>query len=106
MNVPQPSDTDNRNEDSFWVAGVLYVNPNDPHLLVERRSGLGKTFNFAHPAAWWITGGLFGLLALVQLIFFLIFHAVINLILFWVFFVLCILLFIGYRRVCAPKQMS
>lgn len=28
----------------------------DPRLLVEKRSGLGLTFNFAHPVAWVLLG--------------------------------------------------
>ncbi len=31
----------NRDNDQWWVAGVFYVNRNDPRLLVEKRSGLG-----------------------------------------------------------------
>jgi len=33
--------------------GLFYVNPSDPRLIVPRRSGLGWTFNFARPVAWW-----------------------------------------------------
>ena len=32
--------------------GVIYQNPNDPRLMVPKISGLGYTFNFAHPWAW------------------------------------------------------
>lgn len=35
-----------------WVAGVFYYNPSDPAVLVEKRFGLGWTFNFAHPVSW------------------------------------------------------
>jgi len=77
-------------------------------LLVEKRSGLGTTFNFAHPIAWWLTAGLFVLLVVVQLFFFLAFHNFINLALLCLFLALCLLLFIGYLRVlplqCVPDQ--
>jgi len=47
--------------ESHWHAGVVYVNPDDPALLVPKRFGWGWTFNFARPAAWII---LLGILAL------------------------------------------
>ena len=34
--------------------GVLYVNPQDPRLWVEKPVGVGWTLNFAHPAAKWV----------------------------------------------------
>jgi uncharacterized membrane protein len=37
--------------DSAWKGGVFYYNPDDPALLVEKRSGLGWTVNFGHPQA-------------------------------------------------------
>jgi hypothetical protein len=97
-----------RNRDQFWirfwVVGVLYVNRNDPRLFVEKRSGLGWTLNFAHPIAWWLAGGLFVILGLVQLCFFLLFHSSINLVLLSLFLALSLLLCIGYLRVHASKQ--
>src|SRR6266699_3140160 len=47
---PMPPDPGNRDNDQWWVAGVFYVNSNDPRLLVEKRSGLGTTFN--SPPFW------------------------------------------------------
>ena len=35
--------------------GVIYVNPEDPRLWVEKRLGVGWTINYAHPAAGWMT---------------------------------------------------
>jgi uncharacterized membrane protein len=35
-----------------WVAGIFYVNPSDPALLVRRRFGLGWTMNFGHWISW------------------------------------------------------
>jgi uncharacterized membrane protein len=41
-----------RTPDSAWKWGLLYVNAQDPALLVEKRFGVGYTFNFGHPIAW------------------------------------------------------
>lgn len=38
--------------DRCWRAGMFYVNPNDPAVLVEKRFGIGYTLNFGRPAAW------------------------------------------------------
>lgn len=32
-------------EDNAWIGGFLYYNPNDKHLLVESRIGIGATLN-------------------------------------------------------------
>jgi len=46
--------------------GVLYVNPDDPRLVVPKRYSIGWTFNFAKPIAWVIlTALLLGPLAFV-----------------------------------------
>ena len=42
----------NRDDDRYWIAGMIYVNRDDPALLVGKRIGIGWTFNFGHPAAW------------------------------------------------------
>ena len=101
---PTPPGPGNHDNDQYWVAGGFYVNRNDPRLLVEKRSGLGWTFNFAHPISWWLTGGLFVVLGLVQLYFFILFHSFINLVLLCLFLALCLLLFVGYLRVRASGQ--
>jgi len=41
--------------DTYWWNGIVYRNPNDPSLFVERRIGIGYTLNFGHPAALGIT---------------------------------------------------
>jgi uncharacterized membrane protein len=35
-----------------WKGGIFYYNPNDAALFVERREGLGYTFNFANRWSW------------------------------------------------------
>lgn len=46
----------NRDDDKFYKFGVFYYNKNDPALFVEKRIGLGMTFNFARPAAKIVMG--------------------------------------------------
>jgi len=41
-----------RADDRYWVWGLIYFNRGDPAFLVEKRFGVGYTFNFAHPFAW------------------------------------------------------
>jgi uncharacterized membrane protein len=38
--------------DDAWKWGQFYYNPDDPELIVERRFGVGYTFNFANPWSW------------------------------------------------------
>lgn len=38
--------------DEHWKLGMFYYNPDDPALLVEKRLGIGYTFNFARGLAW------------------------------------------------------
>jgi uncharacterized membrane protein len=47
-----------RTEDRYWKGGVLYFNPNDPALLVEKRFGIGYTLNFGHRLAWVLLGAI------------------------------------------------
>ena len=44
--------------DSAWKGGIIYYNPRDPALFVERRSGMGFTLNFGHRGSWFFMGGL------------------------------------------------
>ncbi|MGH8170738.1 MAG: DUF5808 domain-containing protein, partial [Steroidobacteraceae bacterium] len=41
-----------RTDDRHWLLGILYFNRADPAFLVEKRFGVGYSFNFAHPLAW------------------------------------------------------
>jgi uncharacterized membrane protein len=38
-------------DDRFWRGGLVYVNRDDPALMVPRRFGLGWTLNFGNPGA-------------------------------------------------------
>ncbi len=40
--------------DQYWKLGVIYFNPNDAALFVEKRFGVGYTLNFGNRIAWLI----------------------------------------------------
>lgn len=46
-----------RDDDRFWKAGLLYVNRDDPALVVGARFGVGWALNFGNPLAWLIIAG-------------------------------------------------
>jgi uncharacterized membrane protein len=46
-----------RDDDRFWKAGLLYVNRDDPALVVGARFGVGWALNFGKPAAWLLIAG-------------------------------------------------
>jgi uncharacterized membrane protein len=54
--------------DECWKAGVVYYNPNDPVVFVERRVGFGYTMNFANPWSWALLGGLVVVIASTPLV--------------------------------------
>lgn len=47
------------NDNSKWLLGLIYYDPHDPSIFVQKRSGLGFTLNMARPASWVILGGIF-----------------------------------------------
>jgi len=57
-----------RTEDRYWKGGILYFNPRDPALLVEKRFGIGYTLNFGHWVAWVVLGALILIPALAPLL--------------------------------------
>lgn len=52
---PQQGD---RSPDRAWKLGLIYFNPEDPALFVEKRFGVGYTVNFARPGAWLFIGSI------------------------------------------------
>lgn len=46
----QMEDSLTTDEDRYWIYGLLYYNPNNTHLLVEKRVGIGTDVNYAKPA--------------------------------------------------------
>lgn len=55
--LSEPSDPIEATPDHCWTA-LGYYNPDDPALMVERREGLGWTFNFANAWSWLLLGGI------------------------------------------------
>jgi uncharacterized membrane protein len=53
-----PATGTDRDDDRFWKAGLLYVNRDDPAVVVGARFGAGWTLNFGNPAAWLIIAGI------------------------------------------------
>jgi uncharacterized membrane protein len=41
-----------RTADARWIGGLIYFNPTDPALLVEKRMGIGWTLNLGNPWMW------------------------------------------------------
>lgn len=60
----QASDSENTPDSSWIWGGIFYYNPEDPALLVEKRIGIGYTFNMANRMSW----GFFAMVALVVLL--------------------------------------
>ncbi len=48
--------TINRDDDRHWKMGMFYFNKEDPSLFVEKRFGIGFTFNFGRPLGWILLG--------------------------------------------------
>jgi uncharacterized membrane protein len=48
-----------RDDDRFWKAGLVYVNRDDPALVVGARFGVGWMLNFGKPVAWLLIAGTF-----------------------------------------------
>ncbi len=48
---PEGSEAE-RTPDEAWKLGLIYYNPADPALMVEKRMGFGYTMNFGHPLSW------------------------------------------------------
>ena len=44
--APAPID---RDDERHWLGGLIYNNPDDPHLLVPKRFGIGRSVNFGRP---------------------------------------------------------
>lgn len=54
-----------RDEDKYWKLGIIYYNPDDPAVWVEKRFGIGWTINFARPSGWFMLIGIFALIVLI-----------------------------------------
>lgn len=56
--VAEPGEKVEATPNECWKAGMIYYNPNDAALFVERRAGLGYTFNFGNRWSWILVAGL------------------------------------------------
>ena len=50
--VSEPSGPPEQTPAECWKGGLFYYNPADPVVMVEKRTGLGYTLNFANPWSW------------------------------------------------------
>lgn len=48
----RPAPKGDRTPDACWKWGLLYVNPADPSILIEKRFGVGYTLNFGNRWTW------------------------------------------------------
>jgi uncharacterized membrane protein len=53
-----PAAGTDRDDDRFWKAGLIYLNRDDPAIMVSARFGVGWTFNVANPMSWLIIAGI------------------------------------------------
>lgn len=67
LNMEPGSGTDGTPDDC-WKWGEFYYNPSDPALMVERRFGIGYTFNLANRVSWLLIAATVVLVAAVSLI--------------------------------------
>jgi uncharacterized membrane protein len=48
----EKSDRVSPDDDRFWKLGMIYFNPEDPSIMVNKRFGIGRTLNFGNPISW------------------------------------------------------
>jgi uncharacterized membrane protein len=58
-----PTAGSDRDDDRFWKAGLVYVNRDDPALMVSARFAFGLTPNLGNPRVWMIIAGVVAVLA-------------------------------------------
>ena len=56
-----------RTPDECWKLGMIYYNPDDPALVVEKRFGIGWTLNFGNRWCWIVLPTLIGLPFIIRL---------------------------------------
>jgi uncharacterized membrane protein len=50
--APGAGTTGDRSPDACWKFGLIYFNPADPSILIEKRFGIGYTINFGNRQSW------------------------------------------------------
>ncbi|MGC2656688.1 MAG: DUF5808 domain-containing protein [Bryobacteraceae bacterium] len=61
--IAQSGQTAEPTPNECWKGGIIYYNPNDPALLVEKRTGPGYTFNFGNRWSWLLASGVVVIIA-------------------------------------------
>jgi uncharacterized membrane protein len=56
--IPEAPSIGDRTPDRCWKGGMIYYNPDDPALLVEKRFGIGYTLNFGNGRSWLVLVGI------------------------------------------------
>jgi uncharacterized membrane protein len=64
----KPRDPIDPTPNECWKSGIIYYNPNDAALFVQRRDGVGFTVNMGNRWSWAIYGSLFLVLASMPLV--------------------------------------
>jgi len=64
----KPSDPIDPTPNECWKGGIVYYNPNDAALFVQRRDGIGFTVNMGNRWSWAIYGSLFLVLSSMPLV--------------------------------------
>jgi uncharacterized membrane protein len=59
----RPPIATDRDDDRFWKGGLIYVNRDDPAVLVGARFGVGWTPNFGNRTTWLLAAGYVAILA-------------------------------------------
>jgi uncharacterized membrane protein len=57
-----------RTDDTNWLGGLIYVNRADRAVLVEKRMGLGWTFNLGNPWAWALLAGVVAIPLVIRMV--------------------------------------
>lgn len=55
-------------DEGKWILGMFYYNPDDPSIFVEKRFGIGSTFNMARWQAWAFVVGILAVPILLALL--------------------------------------
>ncbi len=64
----QPREPVDPTPEECWKGGIIYYNPSDAALFVQRRDGVGFTVNLANRWSWMIYGGLFLVIATLPIV--------------------------------------
>jgi uncharacterized membrane protein len=55
--VPSILGSGDNASDRHWIGGLIYFNPDDPAMFVEKRIGIGYGLNFGNARSWIVLAG-------------------------------------------------